>query len=357
MILSSLDEKRKGTLQMKYIGLDAHSKRCFFAVINGRGKAVTSQYVKTTDSELLRFVRSIKGRKALVFEEGVVSQWLYLLLKDEVDALVVCQPLKRNGGPKTDKIDAFELADLLRVNRLKSVFHADSELFKIRTLISGYDDVVGSLTRAKNRYKALYRQVAIQSSGTRIFTDETMIGLLPTESQRLVALMLFEQIAVLERQKAAFRNEFEANARRYKPIRLMMSIPGIGAVRANQIVGIMVTPHRFANKYKLYSYAMLTKHSQTSDGKDYGKKKPRGQAILKNVFSNCAVSAVRSQNAFRRKYDEKRSWGSKDHTARVAVAQKYAATVLGVWKSGKKYDDNYTEERRRNSRTTGNSKG
>ena len=46
-----------------------------------------------------------------------------------------------------------------------------------------------------------------------------------------------------------------------------MSIPGIGPVRANQIAAIIVTPHRFPNKYRLFSYAKLTRHGRESDGK------------------------------------------------------------------------------------------
>ena len=126
----------KEALQMKYIGLDAHSKTCFFVVLNKRGKVVRKQRVNTNEENILAFVRSVKGKKRLVFEEGVLSQWLYLLLKDEVDELVVCQPSERQG-PKNDEIDAGEIADLLRVGRLKSVFHVDSELKNLRTLVSG----------------------------------------------------------------------------------------------------------------------------------------------------------------------------------------------------------------------------
>ena len=75
-----------------YIGMDAHSKTCTFAVMNRRGKVVKKASVETTEAELLKLVSSVKGPKALVFEETTVSQWLYVLLKPEVDHLVVCDP-------------------------------------------------------------------------------------------------------------------------------------------------------------------------------------------------------------------------------------------------------------------------
>lgn len=331
---------------MKYIGMDAHSKTCTFVVMGKSGKVLTRATVATTEDTLLRFVRSVRGAKKLAFEEGVMSQWLYLLFKDKVDELVVCQPQEKQG-PKTDKIDAGELADLLRVGRLKQVFHADNELMHLRVLVSGYADVMQELVRAKNRYKALYRQIAVPTDVTGFYESTEMLLLLDTNVRKYVACTLFEQIGLLEEQRRGYVERFEANVRKYKAIRLVASVPGIGPIRANQIVAVIVTPYRFAKKYKLFSYSMLTVHPRTSDGKKYGKKRALGQSILKEVFKSATYSVLRSDNAFRRKYDDMRAGGSDDQAAKNAVAKKIAATVLGVWKSGKKYNDKHMEVTRR----------
>ncbi len=327
---------------MKYIGMDAHSRECIFVVLGKSGRTLRRATVETKEGEILKFVRSVKGRKALAFEEGMMSQWLYLLLINEVDDLVVCQPKERQG-PKTDEIDAGEIADLLRVGRLKSVFHSDSEFMNLRTLISGYEDVIVELIRTKNRYKALFRQVGIPATGSKIYSSEEMLSLLKTDTQLYVACTLFEQIGLLEEQRLGYVERFEANVRKYKPIKLLTSIPGIGPVRANQIVGVVVTPYRFPSKYKFFAYSMLTKHIQTSGGKSYGKKRAHGQVVLKTAFKSAAISTIKSKNAFRRKYDAMRASGSDDRAARNAIAKKIAATVLGVWKSGHKYNDKYKE--------------
>jgi transposase len=334
---------------MKFIGMDAHSRNCTFVILGKSGKVLRRATVKTQEDELLSFVRSVKGQKKLTFEEGVMSQWLYVLLKDEVDELVVCQPHEKRGA-KTDKIDAGELADLLRVGRLKSVFHADNDLMHLRTLISGYSDVIQELVRAKNRYSALYREVAVPTKGSGFYKTAEMISLLDTDVRRYVACTLFEQLELLDGQRRGYLERFESNARKYKPVKLLTSIPGIGPVRANQIVGIVVTPHRFPTKYNFFSYSALTKHSRVSDGKLYGKKRAYGQAVLKEVFKMAALAALGSNTAFRRKYDAMRDAGKEHHAARNAVAKKIAATVLGVWKSGKRYNDKHMEVTRRRNR-------
>ena len=179
-----------------------------------------------------------------------------------------------------------------------------------------------------------------------------MLWQLPTHTQQYVACTLFEQIDLLEEQKRGYMERFESNVSKHKEIKLLTSIPGIGPVRANQIVGVMVTPYRFEDKYHLYSYAMLIKHKRESDGKSYGKKRANGQPLLKEVFKSAVLSSKKSNTAFKRKYDEMRAAGTDDRAARNALARMLAATVLAVWKTGKKYNDKQWEvTRRRNQKS------
>ena len=199
---------------MKFIGLDAHSKTCFFVVLGKTGRTLKRQRVTTNESNLLEFVRAVKGPKKLVFEEGVMSQWLFVLYKDEVDELAVCQPTEHDG-PKNDEQDAWNLADLLRVGRLKSVFHADNELMNLRTLVSGHDDLVGEITREKNRLKALFRQVAIPTE-RKFYQSPELVWQLPTDTQQYVACTLYERLDIYEEQRLGYHERFESNAKRFK---------------------------------------------------------------------------------------------------------------------------------------------
>jgi transposase len=335
---------------VKYIGMDAHSRENFFVVVDKKGRVLRTQSVKTTDASILEFVRSINGRKALAIEECSLAHWLYLLLKDEVDELVVCQPPSHKGA-KTDKIDAEKIAQLLRCGMLKSVFHADSEYTELRTLVSGYSDVVQEIVRAKNRYKSLFRRVAIVGEGQNFYSNKEIISDLKTSVAMFVARNLSAQLEVLEQQKEEYIKQFETNVGKYKDIKRLTTIPGIGPVRANQIVAIVVTPHRFQNKYHFFSYAMLTNHNQISGGKLYGHQRVHGQRALKAVFKSAMFASMRSQTSFKRKYDAMIATGSTQKGARNAIARTLAATVLGVWKSGENYNDKYKEVTQRRHHT------
>src|ERR1700722_3500695 len=95
-----------------YIGIDAHCKTTSAVVIDEKDKIIDRQKFATTEANLLTFVRSIKGKKYLTFEEMHLAQWLYIILKKEVDHLVVCNPVfvANRPGSKDDFPDALHLA-------------------------------------------------------------------------------------------------------------------------------------------------------------------------------------------------------------------------------------------------------
>ena len=58
---------------------------------------------------------------SVTFEEGTWAAWLYDLLKPHVAQVLACNPRKNaalNQGNRSDKIDARELANRLRLNDL-----------------------------------------------------------------------------------------------------------------------------------------------------------------------------------------------------------------------------------------------
>lgn len=334
---------------MKYryhIGLDAHSRNCVFAAMDSDGRLEERAKVPTHDKALVRYVQKWRGPVALAFEETTISQWLYVLLKDKVEHLVVCDPkANKLPGAKTDKIDAVELADLLRVGRLRSVFHTDDKRVELRALVSGYADLVQEIVRAKNRYSAIYRQSAVRLGGQRCYLNADLPDILQSEYQRFVAKSLLEQIALMVEQKRAYQSLFKRNMKRFREMKWICSVPGMGPTSTNQIVGIVVSPWRFSTKYKFFSYSMLTKHMQMSDGVVYGRQAAYGNTQLKAIFKRAALSVTRvsKDNAFRRKYESMLRRGASEKAARNAVARSVAATVLAVWKRGKSYSDKYRE--------------
>ena len=105
------------------------------------GKLVMECVIETKAITILDFLKGLRGSLHVTFEEGTWAAWLYDLIKPHVTELVVCNP-RRNAllkeGSKSDRIDARKLAELLRSNMLRSVYHGEQGVRKLKELARSY---------------------------------------------------------------------------------------------------------------------------------------------------------------------------------------------------------------------------
>src|SRR6478752_10691031 len=156
----------------KYIGLDVHQATISVAVMDATGKVVMESILETKATTILELVAGLRGTLWVTFEEGTWSVWLYDLLNPHVDKLVVCNPRKNallKDGNKSDRIDARKLAELLRGNQLKAVYHGENGVRTLKELGRSYLTLTQDVTRVMNRIKALYRSWAIPCQGTTVY--------------------------------------------------------------------------------------------------------------------------------------------------------------------------------------------
>ena len=126
---------------VKYIGMDVHKEAISIAVLNSSGKLVMECTIETKAITILEFLKGLRGSLHVTFEEGTWAAWLYDLIKPHVTELIVCNP-RRNAllkeGSKSDRIDARKLAELLRSNLLRSVYHGEHGVRTLQELSRSY---------------------------------------------------------------------------------------------------------------------------------------------------------------------------------------------------------------------------
>ncbi len=326
-----------------FIGMDAHSKTSTFVVLDKEGQVLHRQRVITTEREMLGFVRAFKKNEThLAFEEVPLAQWLFGLLKDEVQELVICSPahLPKKRGPKDDFRDALEIADLLRCNRLTPVYHDVSPFMAMRTLTAGYQDLVNIIVATKNRMNALVRRQGKRVVSRTEYLKEDIVTKVEDPWAQFVLKDLYNQVVLLEDQKKAYKKMFEENRKRFPEIRLLMSIPGIGIIFANQLLATIVTSDRFANKYKFFSYCRLVKYHDVSDGVIYGRRSSFGRKDLKAIFKTAALVSISGNGGMRDYYEQLLKEGKSTKAAWNSVSRKIASLVLTVLKKRKPFSKN-----------------
>ena len=66
--------------------------------------------METNAKALIKVLHSIPGSRHLCLEEGTLASWLYEVLSPHVEEIVVTA-VSESGGPKSDKLDAFGVAE------------------------------------------------------------------------------------------------------------------------------------------------------------------------------------------------------------------------------------------------------
>ena len=339
----------------RFIGLDAHGQSCTLCVMGPSGKRLGHHVVETNGKALVERIRSIAGERHVCMEEGTQSEWLYEILQPHAQRIVVTQPLRRAGN-KSDEIDGWALADVLRRDAVeRSVFKSPQTFTTLRQAARGYVAVQQDLVRAKCRLNALYRSRGVAPS-SEIYDEperERWVRKLPP-SYRPLAELLSEQLDGLTHAHQTAQAWLLEEAQRTAVTHRLATAPGIGPIRAALLVAIVVTPARFRTTRQFWSYSGLAIVTRSSSDyvRENGRwvRKPvaqsRGlnrnrQPLLKTIFKGAATTVIRQMPSHPLHQDYQRmitEAGIKPNLAKLTLARRIAATTLAMWKHQEDYD-------------------
>ncbi len=341
----------------RYIGLDAHASSCTVAVIGPSGRKLQCQVLETNAKALIGFIRTIPKNRRLIFEEGTHSNWLYEVLCPHVQELVVVG-VRRSRGPKSDKGDALDLAEQLRIGDIKTkVYKKRGEFATLGHLARAYGTLVVDTVRTQNRIKSLLRSRGISVSGKQVYSAggrQQWLPKLPVQSRCQADLLYCQYDALLELRKRA-EKEMLTESRKHAVSRVIKTCPGLGNIRTAQLMPIVVTPYRFANKRQFWSYCGLGVVMRSSsdwvrmqDGQ-WAKaaiQKTRGlnrnfNRPLKHIFKGAATTVIGRadpDNPLYQHYQQLLDGGTKPNLAKLTISRQIASIVLSVWRSQEVYD-------------------
>ena len=344
--------------QEKYIGLEVHQASISAAVMDPSGKVLMECLLETKAATILEFIQGLRGTLSLTFEEGTAAAWLHDLLKPHVSRLVVCDPRKAallKAGNKNDRVDACKLAELLRTNQLKAVYHGEHGIRTLKELGRSYLTVSKEITRTMNRIKSLYRSWAIPCSGTTVYAPRhrrEWLAKIMEPGVGVRAQHLYQQLDNLQPLRLEARRELLLESHKHAAVTLLRQIPSMGPIRAALLVALLQTPHRFRSKRQLWAYSGFA--VETHDSGEYrwvrGKLQRNREPItvrglndnhnhdLKNLFKGAAISARARPGPLQDFYLARVTQGMRPTMARLTRARKIATITLTMWKKGANFD-------------------
>src|SRR5215472_5806413 len=350
--------------QEKYIGMDVHQASISAAVRNAQGKLLMESVLETKADTIVEFIQGLRGTLALTFEEGTWATWLHDLLTPHVSRLVVCDPRKNallKDGNKNDRIDARKLAELLRTQQVKPVYHGNHGTRALKELGRSYMTIPKDTTRVMSRIKSVYRSWGIPCAGTSVYARRhraEWLAQLVEPGVRIRAEHLYQQLDSLQPVRLEARRQLLRESGKHAAVKLLRQIPAIGPIRAALLVALLQTPHRFRTKRQLWAYSGFA--VEVHDSGEYrwvrGKLQRNRERItvrglnrnynhdLKNIFKGAATWAASNNGPFQNFYEACLARGMKPHLARLTLARKMAAITLLVWKKGVCFDAEHLKQ-------------
>lgn len=383
-----------------WIGLDVGKEEHFADVLDDNGDPLFARSISNDEADLDALLERAGdyGTAGLVIDQpGSIAQLaIAVAARRGVPVAYVPGLVMRRaadlypGEAKTDRRDAFVIADTARLRR-RQVHWLDTgtdELLGQLRVLNGFDiDLAADLTRLTNRLRdaltsvspALERAVgsrlahagvrdllakfptptALHAAGrARItktiktrsprlaakVTDTVLTALdaqtvtLPAEATlgRVIAELATELDRV-HRRRDALAVEIEEVFLAHPFGQVLVSLSGIGPRTGARILAEIGDGTRFANGSKLASYAGLAPVTRQSGTSLKGESKSRrGNHRLKNAMFLAAFASLRDPES-RTFYDRKRAEGKKHNAALICLARRRCDVILAMLRDRQPY--------------------
>jgi transposase len=334
---------------VNYVGIDLHKKTIVLCVLNQDRKVLARRTFAPCDTEaLLGFLRGVAPFQACV-EATASYEWLVELIEPLAQKVVLAHPgelrVIAESDKKTDKHDAFVLAEYLALGKIPEAYRPTKRQRQHRALVRHRQYLKQLTTAMKNKIRRIAsdynadRKDLFSGGGWAAF-GAVALG----DQERFVADQLYAELRHLEGQllelgkrlkqfaAAAPAKEAEARAK-------LATIPGVGPVTVDVVVSELGDVGRFHSLKAVCKYAGLVPAVRQTGGKK-SKDLPitkAGSPLLRWALVEAAWRVIRQSAAWRRVYDgvKKRGGGKK---AVVAVARRLLVVMAAMLRDGTNYD-------------------
>jgi transposase len=316
-------------------GLDVHKRFIQVCALSADGRRRQDFRIGASREEVEAFARTL-GRRDRVVLEATFHTWaLHEILARHAGRVVVANPLQvkaiAHAKIKTDKVDAHTLAQLLRADLIPAVQMPDADTWRLRQLISHRRLLVKHRTAAKNTIHAQLNRQLIHYPGADLFAGpgrRWLRGLELGEPERFLADNALAHLEAVETRIRAVDAELLQIASVEEPVKLLMTIPGIGVTVAIGFVAAIGDVHRFETPAQLAAYFGLVPRVRQSAGRcHHGGITKTGNSTARYLAIEAAQSLARASTPLVASYHRVRR--KRGHN--VAVTALARKLVVVVW--------------------------
>jgi transposase len=339
---------------MLYYGIDVHTKRSNFAVLDDEAEVVQRGDLTTTKKSFTAAFSYLSPVKVAI-EAGAQSHWIAELLTSFGHEVVVANPrrvqLIAKSREKDDASDAEKLARLLRADPslLHPTYTRDIDNLALRGMLKARAGLVECRTKLINTVRGLVKPFGanIGKAESHHFAEVVKNTQMPAGARAVVSVLLphIEQLSLsIEAQNKAI--EAVEIERPDHPIRLMKTVPGVANLIALAFVAYIDDPTRFSRGDQVGNYFGLTSGRRFSGGGGYSlgitkEGDPQMRSLMIQAayaFLHCKQDSELRQWALQL-MERKGGPGCRDAKKKTACALARKLTILlhRIWITNEPY--------------------
>jgi transposase len=197
----------------------------------------------------------------------------------------------RHRRSKTDKRDAFVLAQASRLGAYRTSHRATDESRHLRALLAAREVLVASRARMVVLSRALFRRrgIRLATGGTEHFARRVGEAVLPPDLQAELA-PLQAVLQTITEQIAKCDTDLAAIAQQHAPTRLLTTMPCVAAVTAATFACVIDDASRFRGGHHVSAYLGLVPREYSSgETRRLGGITKAGNARLRSLLVQAAL--------------------------------------------------------------------
>lgn len=335
----------------RYVGLDAHSKRCVYVIQDEHGAVVGEGSVPTSSEGLCSLCvrHDLPAGTRVALESGTMAFFVARRLSAlgleplVVDAREVrAKALRPNQ--KSDRRDAVELCEGVRRGIYRALIHVPPEpIERLRETLGRRRHLVRVKTMQRNAVKRLLRTAGLPVLARGLGTDRGWVRLLEAvaidpslhtfcSAHRAVWGCAHDQIAILEESLRVQGEPFQPDLDR------LQTVPGVGPIVALTVLAVFSDVRRFPSAKHAASYAGLVASTFDSGERvQHGHITRRGSNELRAMLCEAAHQAHRPNhplNPYFSRLCVRRGY----RMAVVAIAHRLCRILYAMLRHGRDFD-------------------
>lgn len=332
-----------------YAGLDISMKTTSIAIINQEGKMVFESVCETDAESIFKQLTTSNYKiEKIGLEAGCISFWLIDELKKfnihaiciETREMATIIALKVN---KTDRNDARLIANAMRCNLYKEVYHKTKNAIDVGIQMGVRRTLINVRTTLKNSIRGHLKAYGIRLGTVSHdnFPKKVRQSTIGCEEGVCIAIeVLLKTYEETCKNVEIMEKELEKLCKKDPIITFFESIPGVGPITALTFKAVIDDPYRFKNPRDIGAYLGLTPNQYSSgDTTKQGRISKCGCSELRMLLVECATSILINTKG----WSKLKAWGLKImkrsglKKAAAAVARKLAIIMLRMWQESKPF--------------------